>query len=101
MTIDRLAELYLKGYYSKIDFYLALLNILAQAEDPEYVLERVPPRLVEFVVGKARDHDLSAGRANRAEEQRLPQTILRWHDQHLARASSDSASRPTTVSETP
>ena len=83
MTIDRLSELYLKNYYSKIEFYHALLEILAESPDPNRVLEGVPEQLVEYVAKKAHDHDLSAAAAGATEERRIPQTILRWRNEQL------------------
>ena len=83
MTIERLSELYLKNYYSKIDFYLTLLEILADSPEPNRVLDGVPEQLVDYVVQKAHAHDLSAAAAGATEERRIPQAIMHWRQEQL------------------
>jgi DNA-binding transcriptional ArsR family regulator len=77
MTIERLSELYLKCCYSKFDFYIGLVNLLASSNDASHVLERVPAELRNEVTEMARDHDASAGAAGCTDEQKIPRTILR------------------------
>ena len=101
MTIERLSELYLQGYYSKIDFYLGLLNLLVSTQEPSPILEKVPQRLFGFVDEMARAHDLSAGAAGHPEEQRIPQAILQWRSDHPDAASSDNGAPSNAPSENP
>ena len=95
ITIERLSELYQQGYYSELDFYLGLIELIVESNDLDRVLEKVPQRLFGFVAEQARDHDLSAAAAGRPEEQGIPQAILRWLRKHPAETDGGNGSACT------
>lgn len=82
MTIDRLSELYLKGDYSKLDFYLGLIDVLSRTDDPDHVMEKVPGTLLNEVLEMAERHDSSAGEKLDHKQQENPDKILRWVRRH-------------------
>jgi hypothetical protein len=78
MTIDRLSELYLQGYYSKVDSYLGLIDVLSRTDDPDHVLEKVPGTLLDEVCEMAERHHSSAGEKSDQKQQENPDKILRY-----------------------
>ena len=78
MTIERLSELYLKGYYSKVDFYLGLIDVLSRTDDPDHVLEKVPGTLLDEVCEMAERHDSSAGEKSDHKQQENLDKILQY-----------------------
>jgi hypothetical protein len=78
MTIDRLSELYVKGYYSKANFYLGLIEILAETDDPDLILENVPAQFVDDVIDMAARHVQSARDNASFDEARNPEKVLLW-----------------------
>jgi hypothetical protein len=82
MTVDRISELYLKGLYSQIDFYLGIVDLLVDEPQANHILERIPQPLLGLLAEMAHEHAESAGAAGATEEQRIPQTILRWRHDH-------------------
>jgi hypothetical protein len=79
MTIERLSELFQKGYYSKIDFYLALLSILSQTGDPDRQLEAIPRPLIDEIIDIVERHSESAKENRESQGAELPMKILEWH----------------------
>jgi hypothetical protein len=68
----------LKGYYSKVNFYLSLIEILADTDDPDAILESVPAKLVDDVIDMAARHVQSARDHASFDEARNPEKILLW-----------------------
>jgi hypothetical protein len=89
MTIDRLSELYQKGYYSKLDFYLGLIAILSEGGDPGPVMERVPGTLLGDISEMAERHASSAQAGSSGDERENPDKILRWVRRHARDHASD------------
>jgi hypothetical protein len=79
MTIERLSELYIKGYYSKVNFYLELLSLLSQTDDPDGLLEAIPGPLIDDIIDMVERHSESARENRESQEAELPEKILRWH----------------------
>jgi hypothetical protein len=82
MTIERLSELYLNGYYSKVDFYLGLIDVFSRTDDPDHVMEKVPGTLLNEVCEMAERHHSSAGEKSDHKQQENPDKILRWVRRH-------------------
>jgi hypothetical protein len=78
MTIDRLSELYEKGYSSKANFYLGLIEILAETDDANPILENVPAEVVDEVIDMAARHVQSARDHASFDEAKNPEKILLW-----------------------
>jgi hypothetical protein len=78
MTIEKMSEFYQKGYYSKFDFYLGVVQILSQTEDSDPILEKIPPFLIDDVLAMADRHYHSARAHSSFEEAKNPERILLW-----------------------
>lgn len=98
ITIERLSELYQQGYYSKFDFYLGLIEILAGSDETDRVLDEVPAQLWDDMVEMAEAHYSSAAKAASFDQQKNPEKILRRRHGRPEAASTDNGSPPNPLS---
>jgi DNA-binding transcriptional regulator YiaG len=78
MTLDMMNDLYGKGLYSPINYYLGLLAILKDGADLDVVMDRVPETLLGTILGIAARHRKSEDRTSDCEENTITGKILAW-----------------------
>ncbi len=95
MTLDRMNDLYKKGLYSPINYYLGLLAILKHGADVGVVMGRVPETLLGTILAVAARHRKSEDRTTDPEENTITGNILAWGKSHsLATKLRPKASPP-------
>ncbi len=82
MTIERMNDLYSKGLYSPINYYLGLLAILKDGADLEAVMLKVPKTLLETILAVAARQRESEDRMNDPEENTITGKIHAWGELH-------------------
>ena len=81
-TIEKLSERYQRGYYSKFDFYVGLIDILSRTDDPDPAMRGVPRKLLDEIFEMAEQHYESAGKRSDRGPQKNPEKILQWRRRH-------------------
>ena len=82
MTLDRMNDLYSKGLYSPINYYLVLLTILKDGADLEAVMVKIPKTLVETIVALAARQRESEDLTTDPQEIKITGSILAWGESH-------------------
>ncbi len=90
MTLDRMNDLYKKGLYSPINYYLGLLAILKDGADVGVVMGRVPETLLGTILVIAARHRKSEDRTTDPEENTITGNIVAWGEISLARDSAEA-----------
>jgi hypothetical protein len=78
MTLDKMNDLYKRGLYSPINYYLGLLAILKDGADVSVVMGRVPETLLGTILDLAARHRKSEDRTTDSEENTITGKILAW-----------------------
>ncbi len=103
MTLDRMNDLYKKGLYSPINYYLGLLAILKHGADVGVVMGRVPETLLGTILDLAARHRKAKDRTTDPEENTITGNILAWGKSHslASKPSRQTASRRSVAKDVP
>ncbi len=82
MTIARMTELYRKGAYSPINYYLGLLELIKEGADLDLTMGEVPERLLRKMIDMARRHRDSGNEAD-SQDLAIAKQITEWDERCL------------------
>ena len=85
MTITKMTELYRKGAYSPINYYLGLLELIKKGADLDQTMKAVPDPLRKKMVGMARKHGGSRNEVGNLAEQVITKRIIEWDERETSR----------------
>ena len=93
VTITKMTELYRRGAYSPINYYLGLVELIREGADLDQTHREVPEPLLEKMVGMARKHRGAADEEKNPGEQAITGMIIEWDEKRLSPVSSPGMSR--------
>jgi len=103
MTLDKMNDLYRKGLYSPINYYLGLLAILKDGADVSVVMGSIPETLLGTILDLAARHGKSDDRTTDTEENMITGNILAWGKSHslATKPRRQSTSRRSVAEDVP
>ena len=80
MTQERMNDLYHRGLYSPINYYLGLIALLKAGENLDAVMGGVPQPLLGTILDIAASHTSAEDRATDARETMITGSMLAWKE---------------------